>query len=105
MLNKKLIAKFIADKYQLNRIGVIKVVDETFSIIKEALLDGEVIKIREIGTFFTPIRKLNQCPAPRYIIKWKPSKLLKIKVAQKPLPEDYIYDGMPNVQNTPNKQT
>jgi hypothetical protein len=40
MLNKKLIAEIIANKYGLNLIGTNKVVDETFNIIKEALVAG-----------------------------------------------------------------
>jgi nucleoid DNA-binding protein len=103
MITKQLLAEIIAKKHGLNPIGTKKVIDETFELITDALLNKEHIFIFNFGYFKPYLRKgrpfasnlktsksrgILQKGKNVWVVKFIMSKRLKEKIKEyAPLPE------------------
>ena len=89
-MTKADIVDIIHQKYGLTKKDIIFVVDEMFTQLKAALLDGESVKLSGFGNFDVKIRgrRVGRNPKtcvekiipPRAVVTFRPSQLFKDEV-------------------------
>lgn len=80
-MTKKEIIDKISNRTAIKQIVVKKIVQETFNVIKESLLAGEHIEIRNFGVFKVKIRKpkIGRNPRTGQVVPIKERKVIVFK--------------------------
>jgi len=83
-LTKKELVKYVSDKIMVTENDAGIVFDVIFDGIKEALENGESVKIREFGTFFIQERAARRAynPKDQSPIDVPPRKSIKFRVSK-----------------------
>lgn len=89
-MNKKDLVKYVSDKTMITEKDAGIIVEVVMDGIKEALEEGDRVKIREFGSFFIQERKARKAISPydqlpvdvpaKKVIKFKPAEMLHEKV-------------------------
>jgi DNA-binding protein HU-beta len=85
-MNKQDLVKYVSDKIMITEKDSGIIYDVMFEGIREALVEGDTVKVRELGTFYIHDRKPRKAIHPKThkpigipakkVIKFKPSKKL-----------------------------